>query len=576
MVRVMTPTTRFASTAFLLLVIAGVPGVEQVSRFLDASDSKEPSATALVKEREPATRRTLLAYYLNVESSDQQERMVKTIAAYQQKDGLPACAQVIALCDRGTAVVSLLSKVKQMRPLAAEVLATRAVMEAMARRRAAVAAQFPVPAGATKAKPIAFRALPKIDADLTSLLSDSDCATTALIAAAYDGSPDLLTAATMSPAKGDVADACRLLLRARAGQPLDAALVERIANAKPTREQVAVRDVYPSLAFGDVHVPAQCVLLDALIRAADPTFSSVVATLIAHEDIRVQMDACRAARVLHGPQTAPALIAALPGCAWPVLVECAYSLGELTPTSAVTPLIERLKKEKGRFREDLIHALSSIAGGQEGRADAPAWETWWKGAKDGFMPNPEATKQFRTTTPVQKVFLPGFSHFYSINLRSDRFSFVLDTSGSMKENAKIDNLRLHAEQAIRGITAPVGFNVIDFGGDVSMLFGYGDLGTDLKAAVARVRKMELTTHGTRTLDSVQTGLALKLDTLYFLSDGAPHGGQTDDWNGIWHAVALATRHRPVAIHTICFHAGAAQAAAMARLAYENVGTSEEQ
>jgi hypothetical protein len=352
--------------------------------------------------------------------------------------------------------------------------------------------------------------------------------------------------------------------------------VERIAAARPAKGEVAVRDAYPTLAVGDVRVPAACVLLDALIQAADPAFSAVVATLIAHDDIRVQMDACRAARVLHGPQTVPALIAALPGCHWPVLVECAYSLGELAPTAAVTPLIDRLKKEKGRFREDLIHALSSIAGGQEGRHDAAAWEAWWKGAKDGFMPDLEATKRFRESTPVQRVFLPGFSHFYSINIRSDRFSFVLDTSGSMKENAKIDNLRLNAEQAIRGLTAPVAFNVIDFGGDVSMLFGYDGLGNDLKAAVERVRKMELTTYGTRTLDSLQTGLALKLDTLYFLSDGAPNGGQTDDWNGIWHAVALATRHRPVAIHTICFHAGAAQAVAMGRLAYENAGTSEEQ
>src|ERR1043165_8056053 len=116
-----------ATATVLLMGLATLSGVEQVSRFLDASDSKEPSATGLLKEKEAPTRRTLFGYYLNSESSEQPERMAKTIAAFMQKDGTPACAQAIALCDRGTAVVSLLLKAKPLRPLAAEAFATRAV-----------------------------------------------------------------------------------------------------------------------------------------------------------------------------------------------------------------------------------------------------------------------------------------------------------------------------------------------------------------------------------------------------------------------------------------------------------------
>lgn len=288
------------------------------------------------------------------------------------------------------------------------------------------------------------------------------------------------------------------------------------------------------------------------------------------------MDACRVARTVRGPETLPALLAALPSCRWPVLVECAYTLGECGDPAAIPALIARLKKEKGRFREDVVHALSSIAAAQDGRFDAEAWDAWWKKAKDTFKADPEATRKFRTTTRVQKVYIPAFSQFYSLSIRSDRFSFILDTSGSMKENGKIDDLRSNAAQAIKDLSAPVGFNIIDFGGDVSMLFGYEGLGTDRKAAIDRIRAMPLSAFGTRTLDALQVGLALQVDTLYFLSDGAPNNSQTDDWNGICHALALATRYRPVAVHSICFHAGPAQARSMERMAIENAGTTEAQ
>ncbi len=567
----MHPSTRLASAALLLLAASAAPGVEVVSRLFSAGDKKvAETGPALVKEKEPVTRRTLFAYYIDSESPDQRERLAKTILAYQQKDGTAACAQVIALSPKASGAVGVLLAIKQLRPLAAEVLATRAVMEEMARRRAVLAGSV---VDGAKPKASAAKPLARIDADLAALLAEPDSAVAALIAAAYDGPADLLAAAEASPAKGELADACRQLLRARAGKPIDRATAERIVAAKA---KDPVRDAQPQLAGADVRVPGACVLLDAFIQSADAAWAPLVAKLIANDDMRVQMDACRAARAVRGPETLPALIAALPGCRWPALVECAYTLGDYGDPSAVLPLIARLKKEKGRFREDVVHALSSIAGSQDGRFDAPAWEGWWNGVKDGFKADPEATRKFRAATRVQKVYIPAFSQFYSLSIRSDRFSFILDTSGSMKENGKIDDLRTNTEQAIRGLNAPVGFNIVDFGGDVNMLFGYEGLGNDRKAALDRVQTMPLSSFGTRTLDSLQTGLGLQVDTLYFLSDGAPNGSQTDDWNGIWHAIALASRHRPVAIHAISFHAGPAQARSMERMALENAGTTEEQ
>lgn len=569
--------------ACLLLTVlaqaeAGEARVIEVSRHFSGADRKNVDLLiSLASDRVVWNRRTALAVYLAVHASDSDApRILKTLASCAAKEGgMTDVAVVLAVNERAAAVLQILAKAPTGQRMAAEALATRAVMAHCARVASATAGQVQAkPAeGLPNPKLVPFKALPGAEGDaalIAALLPSKDraIAERALIAAAYGGGADLIPAADAASAKGEVADACRLLLRARNGQPLDSALVASVAAARPKPQ---ITEAQPGLSLGEIDVPVQCILLDAVIAAGDAAQVPVVERLLGHADIRIKVDACRAARRLAAPQLVKPLIAALSDKQWPVVVEACAALGEIGSPEAVEPLIAVLKKATGRIREDLVHALSSIAGAQEGRSTAEAWAAWWAERKAGFAPDPAATKAFRSTVRVQDVDLQAYAAFYDLPIRSDRFAFVLDNSGSMNENGKIDNLRSHAAEAVRMLPRFVRFTVMDFGGDIQRLGGYDDIGVDPAAALKRIASFPLT-GATRSIDAIAAGMSLRdVDTLFFLSDGAPNGSQCDDWPRSCAMVALLNRHRPVALGMISFHAGAGSAQGMWRMAVENAG-----
>ncbi|MBN8526398.1 MAG: HEAT repeat domain-containing protein [Planctomycetes bacterium] len=551
----------------------------EVSREFSAADRKDVDAMAALAGRDRVTwnRRTALAWFFASVPEQDVQKVVKTVAACAAQEGGTAdVAVALAVNERAGAILALLAKIPATQRLAAETLATRAVMAYCIRVANAGAA-------AVKARPADGLQNPKLsqpkglpgaagDAALVAALlptKDRGVAERALIAAAYAGGADLIPAADAASAKGEVADACRLLLRARHQQALEPALVASIAAARP-RPQIG--EALPVLSLGELDVPAQCILLDAIIAAGDAAQVPVVERLLAHPDLRIRVDACRAARRLAAPALVGPLSAMLTDGQWPVLVEACAALGEIGSPDAVEPLIAALKKRSGRLREDLVHALASIAGAQEGRQSAEAWSAWWTGCKASFVPDPAATRAFRAAVRVQDVDLQGYAAFYDMPIRSDRFAFILDASGSMKADGKIDDLRSHATEAVRMLPQQVLFTVVDFGGHITRLGGYEDIGVDRAAALKRIASFELSMGGTRSIDAIAAGLSLRgIDTLYFLSDGDPNGLQCDDWDRSCAMAALLTRHRPVALGMISFHAGAGNAQGMWRMAVEHAG-----
>jgi hypothetical protein len=98
---------------------------------------------------------------------------------------------------------------------------------------------------------------------------------------------------------------------------------------------------------------------------------------------------------------------------------------------------------------------------------------------------------------------------------------------------------------------------------------------DIKDGVERAEIMPLT-YGTRSFDAIWQASRLSgMDTIYFLSDGAPVWGQVEDWPQMQSILMLMYWHRPIALWSVAFEAGKGNANNMRRVSYANFGLFQE-
>ena len=140
---------------------------------------------------------------------------------------------------------------------------------------------------------------------------------------------------------------------------------------------------------------------------------------------------------------------------------------------------------------------------------------------------------------------------------------------------KLASLKENMKDTISGMRDYVQFNISEFGGDVNVLYD-GALVDDKKKAISYVDSQPMT-GGTRSMDAFERGMMVSgdVDTVYFLSDGAPVKGQLQKWGTISQLIRLMNRYRHVAMSTICFKAGKQNALSMEYVADQNYGHSEE-
>ena len=306
-----------------------------------------------------------------------------------------------------------------------------------------------------------------------------------------------------------------------------------------------------------MNVPAMATLMEALGRTKNAQYLPLIHKAMFMKDERIKIDAIRALRKIGDISSVPYLIKMLDKSEWTSLIEVCLALGEMPHKSAIVPLIKRFAKETGRFRLDVNYALSSIAGARKGYKPEE-WVAWYKKEGKAFQVDAAKTKSYREKTRLQDVGVPVLGGFYNIYIYSDRCAFVVDYSKSM-QGEKIESLKYNLKDTISGLKSNVLWNILDFGGDVNVLYD-GTLIDDKKKSHAYVDEMPLT-GGTRSMDAIDQGMVVSsdVDTIYFLSDGAPIRGQIDDWDTIHKLIKLQNRYRHVAISAICFKAGKSNA-----------------
>jgi len=419
--------------------------------------------------------------------------------------------------------------------------------------------------------------------------SDRELVELAMITAALEGNPKYFKAMTWLEGGIGTAAGARLLYLCQQEPPPNKEKVTRMftdAFRSPPSPQIITRpekNRKPVKLYG-AKIPGGVLACMALGQLKDTTYLPLLLKALNAGDDPVKMEALRALRQIEADDAVQAAFARLipeaPGLLLPDL--CAaiatHPDGRLIP-----PLLLRLRDETGRFRLDLAWTLAVLTGGVKG-VTPEEWIDWWRQNRESFKLDPEASEAFRVSHAPQTLPMTTTGRFYGLPIYSDHLIYVVDTSKSMagsrfaslRENlsASLQSFDFYRQKSRGGAPEDIWYNLIDFGGDL-ITMEPGRLVNDTSDGMDRAEAMSLT-FGTRSFDAIwQASRLPDVDTLYFLSDGAPVLGQVDEWPNIHSMLMIMYWHRPIAIWAVAFEAGKKNALDMRKLAYANFGLFEE-
>lgn len=166
----------------------------------------------------------------------------------------------------------------------------------------------------------------------------------------------------------------------------------------------------------------------------------------------------------------------------------------------------------------------------------------------------------------------GGASFFGIEAQGSRFAYIVDVSGSMNVEGRLDSLKRELTKSVEALLENASFFVVMFSGDAQLLGGRKDWSdaTDSTKAWARRTIARIAAQGeTNPLPAFRLVLATKPrpDAVYFMTDGdfGPQGDLV-----ALEIAALNSQHK-TPIHCICF-AQRDSEAVMKRIARESGGT----
>ncbi len=242
---------------------------------------------------------------------------------------------------------------------------------------------------------------------------------------------------------------------------------------------------------------------------------------------------------------------------WAVRLEAAGVVGSNgSDGAAVEALIRALRKEKRRrVLAGIAASLERLTGAPLG--DDPAkWEAWWEKRRGDWSP--------RVAPPAPAACAPrdeegSTARFYDIPVDTDRMAFVIDTSKSMLDPARLGEtatkMQLATAQLARtmaGIREDASFNIVAFGTEVETWKPRAAAATpSAKYEALRFLQKKVPEGRTNIHDALAAAMAdPEVDTIFLLTDGAPSAGEETDRTGFLRALGFLRRWRPVRIHAV--------------------------
>lgn len=361
--------------------------------------------------------------------------------------------------------------------------------------------------------------------------------------------------------------AAQVLYNAHRGRPISD-LVARLSKMR-VKSDKEYQTLSARLSSFDPTSHPFCYAAQAIGVAKEKTELDFLHELLVNRDIRVQSDAAQALELIGDENSIDSLIQALPKATWPAKIRIYSALGAIPAKRTMPVLIQEMKNEPGRLRLDISYALASIIGNDIG-ANADGWEAAWSEMEGTFEIDSAATKKFRKANKVKDMRVRSLGTFYDLGIYSSQFVYVVDTSASMK-GEKIKNLEENLSSSTGDLKEPGRFNIVMFGGDIVLASDRLLTATSGTYVADQIYGLKLSV-ATRTFDAIYIGGQFdEVDTIYYLSDGAPVLGSFQSWNTIIPAYGFLHRYRPIAMYTVPFQAGTRNERAMELFANENYG-----
>ena len=227
------------------------------------------------------------------------------------------------------------------------------------------------------------------------------------------------------------------------------------------------------------------------------------------------------------------------------------ALTNVPEPAAVDALIEILGNLKGEVRGDIARYLTSISG-EEFELDANAWAEWWKANREDFDFPPRGQR-----AALARLKPKGTSLYYGMPIYAQRLVFVIDTSGSMR-GRRIEAAKRELVNAINALPEGVYFNVLPFNvrvGSWQRKLVVASPENKQKAA-GFVLQQDLGP-ATASYDALEAALEFDAESIYFLTDGAPHGGKVNQPAEIVDVLTRLNHTRRVTINSIGIDVGPA-------------------
>lgn len=354
---------------------------------------------------------------------------------------------------------------------------------------------------------------------------------------------------------------------------------------------------------------ARAVLWEGLLSNTATKGPQLAKAALKDETPVVHLAVYRALRARKDPQVLDAAVQGLKEPGWPARKEAVAALLAMNDVRAVPPLVAAMQNEEGALLEDFGRALAALTGENLGH-HPDVWRRWYEDHKAEL-----AQKGGKPVVPRPDAPRPVPIDFYGIETLSRRVLFVIDISGSMKEpigndpveqtgvsrkdqvysGPKIEVAKRVLSQAVHNLAKDANFNIVFFNHQVRTFEPQMVLATAEAKGKADFVISELQPVGaTWAYGALQqafqfagvTGAPVtgkfdpQVDTIFFLSDGAPTDGATENAQPmepkvILDAVREWNRQAKVRIHVVAIDPSLGKGAFirfMKGLAAENGGT----
>lgn len=247
----------------------------------------------------------------------------------------------------------------------------------------------------------------------------------------------------------------------------------------------------------------------------------------------------------------------------------AISLVVATRSAKSPPLLfAMLDKENARMKEDVRTALRALTGLQFGTATE--WRTWWSKEGANFQPRDALAGMPGRNADTQTV------SYWSIPVRSDRVTFVVDVSGSMAKpfgtgsGTRLGEAKRQLTDVLDRLPKKAKINIITFAGDAQSLFPKLQVLGKKQRKIADARIKAVASKGpTNVHDALAAAFVDEdVDTIFLLTDGRPSAGPVVAPTALADEVARWNVSRSIMIHTIAI---GAKSPFLARLAKDSGG-----